>query len=246
MVESMKEALKIAGKSDIENDVLIAISKYLNLGGTCARLQELVVMAIDRHPKPKPGGGLSRPVQQDQEKRQQDQERAAPTRPPVPGGSHDIPATHGSQPGTVSVGEPVAGEASQNVPRRGQDQAAPSRDPITSGGGLPKTAKQGQCMTAPAACEPSPSYVIAAGESRRQAARSILYRYKTSTGKWWGDVHPYEVGGMQRDSIRGMALFSACGPLNPKQMRMTFGQLLNHEQSEIAMKKADKEYINVA
>lgn len=93
--------------------------------------------------------------------------------------------------------------------------------------------------------EPSSAFRAALLESRKEAARTVLYRYRTSMGKWWGDVHPYEVAGMARDTIRGTALMAAVGALNANQMKMTFGQLLAPKKAEIAMKKADLELANV-
>lgn len=146
---------------------------------------------------------------------------AADARPPMPGEDHG-PRVQQDQAWSVPAGQPIASRSAKNaLPDKAIPQVPPAR-------------------------EPSASQLSAAGEARRAAARSILYVYKTSTGQFWGDVHPYEVGSMMRDSMRGMALLSACGPLNPRQMKMTFAQLLQPEQAKIAMEKADKEAVNVA
>ena len=145
-----------------------------------------------------------------------------------------------------SLSHPMPGEGQVlNAASCGHGRIAVARQPIASGGGQNLAGQDAPSAAAVPAREPSAAYLHAAGESRKEAARNILYRYKTSTGQWWGDVHPYEVGSMMRDSIRGQALMSACGPLNSDQMKMTFARLLKPEQAHLAMEKADKEIVNV-
>ncbi len=143
-------------------------------------------------------------------------------------------------------GHPIPSEGHLPPAHQGPSKGANAGKPIASTEGHNAGAQQGQRPVAPVAREPSEAYRKAMGESRRQAAQSILYRYTTSEGKFWGDVKPYEVGTMMRDSLRGQHLMTACGALNPKQMKMTFAELLRPEQARIAMEKADKELINAA
>lgn len=144
----------------------------------------------------------------------------------------------------IVAGSPIASEAVAVLSVR-TAPTMPPRDSIAGGEAtLGMSSKTNQCV--PPAREPSAGRIAAMISVNQAAARSVLYQVKTSTGEWWGDVHPYEVAGMQRDSIRGMALLSVCGPLNEKQMQKTFGELLGAERAKLAFDKAQQELCHVA
>ena len=138
-------------------------------------------------------------------------------------------------------------EAGRSLPQ-GHSRNASSPSSNRGGEGHTEDARtMSQTNSALPVREPSASYLKTLGEERKAIARSVLYEVRTSDGKWWGDIHPYEVSGMARDHIRGTALMSALGPLNSRQMKMTFGELFkpHSEQAKIAMDKADEELRNV-
>lgn len=66
-----------------------------------------------------------------------------------------------------------------------------------------------------------------ASEGMRQLAVSILDRTRTSAGRPWGDVHPYEIAGMKRDSKIGEAVEARLGALNEKQIQQPLRELLD-------------------
>lgn len=95
--------------------------------------------------------------------------------------------------------------------------------------------------------DPSPGFIRATIAAKELAARSVLDTVKIEDGRAWRDVCPYEVGTwMKRDYIRGTALLTLCGPLNDKQSRMSFGELLTPERAKIAFDHAQKELAHVA
>jgi hypothetical protein len=232
------DALAALGLNRSEYEFAAAISKLWNSGVTAERGRVIYETLAERMP----GKG--------QEDFASDgQKLDAKPRQPMPDISQSNRASDGHRSDADSPA-PIEDDGANEHKPLGHGPDAPSSSPARGGEGQSAHAQDRRIGVAlPAATparEPSPTYLKAAGDSRRETARSILYRYKTSTGAWWGDVHPYEVSGMTRDSIRGLAIMSTLGPLNSKQMNMTFDQLLTPEQAQIAMEKADKELANVA
>jgi hypothetical protein len=256
---AIAEAFEKAGLKprDVAFDRAIAI--YLNSGGTIDDARHRVEAAAKRMPgmdliscaangqssgvqtrQQADDGGAARDVPQGQNT------PASPSSPVEDGGGHPGCVSN-DQRSAVSPSSSSSAGVDQIVyaPESQGPSVSSSANPNPGGGGQALGAHKSQTTVVSPASEPSPSYLKAAGESRLQAARSILYRYTTSTGKFWGDIHPYEVGSMTRDHLRGIALMSALGPLNPRQMKMTFSQLMTPKQAQIAMEKADKELVNV-
>lgn len=115
---------------------------------------------------------------------------------------------------------------------------------------LPYASSSGEASDAllarPPAREPSAGFIRATIDANRAAARSVLNTIKIEDGRYWADVCPYEVGTwMKRDYIRGTALLTVCGPLNDRQSRMTFGELLSPERAKIALDQAQKDLAHV-
>jgi hypothetical protein len=257
---AIQEAFEKAGLKprDVEFDRAIAV--YLNSGGTIDEARDRVDLAAKRMPVMDHGEIARQSQVLNVQPRQTSEDvrghpfvvsngpsvNASPSSPVEDGGGQTLIASDGhaelAPPSSSNRGQ----EAIADVPSRATILVPPAGEPSAGGESHHAVAPKRQSKHALPASEPSAAYLKAAGEYRLQAARNALYRHKTSNGAWWGDVHPYEVVGMTRDNIRGMALMSACGPLNPKQMQMTFAQLLKPNQAEIAMEKADKELVNVA
>ena len=162
----------------------------------------------------------------------------------IPGEGQDARASDGHT-AVADARQQVEGEEANDRLPQGHVENASSPSLDRGGEGHVGGAQSRQQPTALPVREPSPAFRAASLESRKDAARSVLYKHRTSTGQWWGDVHPYEVAAMARDTIRGTALMAAAGALNAKQMQMTFSQLLAPKLAEIAMDKADKELANV-
>lgn len=226
----MKHAFEKAGLPPRDNEFLLAIAKYLNSGGTIERCHALVDQVAAKMGKvgqttvalsQKIDADLPQPTPSKGQacRAQQGHMDPANARPPLPAGQG--PPAHQGQ-NTNANGQPNAsGKAKPSAPVRAKFIPPPVR-------------------------EPSEARIAAMEQAKRKAAHSILYRYRTSDRRFWGDVHAYEVGTMMRDSIRGQALLSACGALNDLQMRMTFAELLKPNQAKLAMEKADRELVNVA
>lgn len=232
----MQRAFEIAGMSPADAAFNKAIALYLNSGGTIERARAWLDAAAARMPGMSHGPIVSN-----------DHQTNAQTRQPVEDArgqcavvdkdqiANALPSSSNRGGGDQSNG------AQKSQPRIVSPVREPNHEPEAD---VVMPAKATPPL--PPAREPSPAYLKAAGESRREAARNILYRFKTSDGKYWGDVTPNEGIGVRRDGIRHMALMSACGKLNEKQMEMPYAQLLTPERAQIAMDKADKELVNVA
>jgi hypothetical protein len=258
---AIQEAFEKAGLKprDVEFDRAIAV--YLNSGGTIEGVRERVEVAAKRMPVMDHGAVARQSQFLNVQTRQQAEDvrghpsvvsddlsvNASPSSPVEDGGGQTRIASDGHAELAPPSSSPSAGADHFDHAQKSHSALVSFSDsPIAGGESHHAAAPKRQLKHALPASEPSAAYLKAAGEYRLQAARNALYRHKTSNGAWWGDVHPYEVVGMTRDNIRGMALMSACGPLNPKQMQMTFAQLLKPDQAEIAMNKAEKDLVNVA
>lgn len=168
---------------------------------------------------------------------------------------HAPPARESNHLGDQSeIGKAAQVEDVPEVPQnRVIDQEPPGREahapvvnprpPIASEANRAAAAKP---VSLPPARDPSPGFIRATLAVNQAAARSVLHTVKTSDGRFWADVRPYEIAAMQRDSIRGMALLSVCGALNDKQAKMTFGELLSPDRAKIAFDQAQKELAHVA
>jgi len=167
-----------------------------------------------------------------------------PARNPMLDEGHAISA-HESPTSAAPIRQPDRSEGHTEDVQQDHRIGAPTPTPITSGKAVGKSpVRAGHTM--PPAREPSRGFINATIAANQTAARSVLHTVKTSDGRWWAEVCPYEVNAMQRDAIRGMALLSACGALNDRQSRMTFGELLSPERAKLALDQAQKELGHVA
>lgn len=155
------------------------------------------------------------------------------------------PAWHGATAQDKPVPEVPPNRVSDQT-RGGGDAHRSSVNPRSLIASEANRAAAAKPVSLPPARDPSPGFIRATLAVNQAAARSVLHTVKTSDGRFWADVRPYEIAAMQRDSIRGMALLSVCGALNDKQAKMTFGELLSPDRAKIAFDQAQKELAHVA
>lgn len=231
---AMAAALKEAGISPRLAALNKACALFLNQGGTSDEWQRQRVV-VDEY--------FSRMLNGDHAKvAQSGQGKAYPVQQPIPDrgqvqGANDGHPTH------APVGNPNQSEGQLGFAHTGLSLSAPTLSPIASEASESMAQKP---IVATPARDPSAGFIQASIAANREIAKSILYRVKTSDHRWWGDVHPYEIEGMHRDSLRGKALLAACGALNTKQMRMPFRDLLSDTKATVAMNRANKELSHVA
>jgi hypothetical protein len=139
-----------------------------------------------------------------------------PARDPIPGEDHTSCADDGRSTRVLAWNPTAAAAAIDAVPVRAHSRSLPGRDP-------------------------TPGFIRATIATNQAIARSILDRVTTTDGRLWGDVRPYEISGMQRDAIRGMALLSVCGSLDDRQTKMTFRELISPKLAAQAFENANKE-----
>jgi hypothetical protein len=126
---------------------------------------------------------------------------------------------------------PMPGKGHIQSADNGHPRPADARQPIASGGANEKLPARA-ISSVPPAREPSAAYLRAAAQSRLESARTALYLHKTSSGQWWGDVHVYELAGMERDGKVAQAFHKVFGPFNARQEKMKLGELLNEKQQK--------------
>ena len=184
---------------------------------------------------------------------QQDQSAPVPAQPPMPEGQKS-PAIDGLH--LCADGHPIASGADQTPdvhngpgvvcppartpvspmpdPKRvvHQDHVTAARHSSPELRGQPETSRNAHPQGAPKAREPSHAYLRAAAQSRLETVRTALYLHKTSTGRWYGDICPYEFPGMKRDGKFAEIFEHVFGPFNDKQSRMKCGDLLNAKQQD--------------
>lgn len=86
---------------------------------------------------------------------------------------------------------------------------------------------------------PSQSYLDASFKSRMMTARTMLDTRKTSDGRWWGDVHIYELFAMDREGSFARAVIATLGAVNEKQKRMRLREVLAPERAAELFSKLD-------
>ncbi len=227
------EELEKAGYSRIEHEAAAYAVNFIKAGGS----RDAWIKAFDRaaastrsadhaigvRTDQLSAAGASHPTPGTGQKHIVHQDHASPAgaRQPLPDAGLAVPV-HTDQAGNAGAGNQITGgKAEIIVPNRASVALPPARDP-------------------------TPGFINATIATNQAVARSVLYQVRTSDGRWWGNVKPYEISSMQRDSIRGMALLSACGALNNKQTRLRFVDLLSEDKAKIALDKAAKELAYVA
>jgi hypothetical protein len=138
-----------------------------------------------------------------------------------------------------SAGAPIPGADQPTRADNGHSEAVGARNQLAGERAISPVPKRASIVLPPAR-EPSAGHLKAAADRRQRSAILVLDRYKVEDGRFWGDVRPDDVRSyMRRDYIRGTALMTACGALNPKQMRMTFRELLTPERALVAFQEAE-------
>lgn len=232
---AMAAALKEAGISPRLAALNKACALFLNQGGTIDEWQRQRTV-VDEY--------FSRMLNSGQPTGAQSGHASHSTvQQPIPDSGQLSRASNGPHT-SATVGNPNQSEGlSKRANHDGQTPIAPALSSIASEAISTAPAKASASIPAR---DPSAGFVQASIAANREIAKSILYRVKTSDHRWWGDVHPYEIEGMHRDSLRGKALLAACGALNTKQMRMPFRDLLSDTKATVAMNRANKELSHVA
>lgn len=142
----------------------------------------------------------------------------------------DSPADPLNRSVNADLSQPMPGADLKKLVQTDQAVCAGARQPITSGKGQARHVHQDRSSNAPPAREPSDAYLKAAAASRQQTARTLLDVRKTSDGRLWGDVCPYELPGMKRDGAFATAALQALGALNERQKRIKLRELLTPTQ----------------
>lgn len=226
-------ALRFGGilREDVEFDV--AITKYLNSGGTIERALARLNAAAERM------SGMGR-----KDVAYTGHMPHAQTRQPVEGGGAKT---------DVPQGQPsLAAPPSSNHDERGHDVIAPSgqtidassrRVPDRGGEGHRRSAEIGQRRLAlPVREPPKPARGIASIASIQSVVKqSFMFNHKTSDGRAWGDVGWHELPGMKRDgAIARLIIERVAAPpdqfskLNDILTDAQFMELHNVAQKQIA------------
>lgn len=222
------------GYSRAQMEIYPAIEQFVSAGGT-----ELALLTVYREAIRRGGQGCGV---------QSVQGYSAATTNPIPRDGQ-LPYVREDQVVVAEPGNPMPDEGPrdnvhqdpkafadvrQPIPDSGhfrrvqQDQKtdAAAGNPNTRGSGHSASAHQGRRSLAAPARGPSQAYIEAAGKSRLQTARTLLDVRKTSDGRYWGDVCPYEFVGMERDGSIARRARDLLGTLNDKEERTTLRNLL--------------------
>jgi hypothetical protein len=177
----------------------IAISKYLNSGGTIAGMQARLDTAAARMP------GMGRPWNADEGR-----ESVAQTRQPNEddGAIRKMPLGHSNVAPSSSPNR--GGEGQTDAAHRGPNaDAAPVRDPKPQRAAI--------------------DFGTAAHAIKTKLAQTVLDRIKTSDGRAWGDVGAHELDGMSRDGALAQAIKDHIGMLSNTQRFKTIRELVKPE-----------------
>lgn len=183
--------------------------------GQCPRVQQEPLSTADGQPKPSEGH-LSC-VQQDYSGR-------APARSPIPSEGHPQ-SVHRDHKARAPAGNPNGG--GDQIPRVHQDQRmiVPSADPFAS-----KKASLRPPIKAtdsvPSARDLDDAFRRALTRDRMQNAAIWLDLNKTSDGRYWSKICPYEFEGMERDARTVHHIKFVFGEFNHKQRNTPLGKLL--------------------
>jgi hypothetical protein len=87
--------------------------------------------------------------------------------------------------------------------------------------------------------EPDATRLKAMKEVNERIARNILDLRRTSDGRQWGSICPYELGVMKREGAIATAFETLLGPLNDKQRETPLRELLSDKQARLVFQQVD-------
>lgn len=144
---ALKSAFEAAGSTQAENDLRIAISKFLNHGGTCERLIAICNESV----------ALASPADHLCVGHESHWKNVDRRQPIASAGDHIGHAANGQFTSASPAREPIPGEGHVSIALQGRGQNADSGNPIASGNVQTPLAKSGHLRGDAPAREPTPS-----------------------------------------------------------------------------------------